>query len=806
MYDHTKIESNWKSKWFENNIYKAIDFSNKPKKYILAELPYPSGKFLHAGHMMRYTVPEIYSRFLRMTGHNVMFPMGWDSFGLPAETFAIKNGITPKEAIDIAKTEFKKSMQAMGYAIDWDREFTTSEPDYYKWTQWIFSKLYEKGLVELTEMPAWWCEELGVLADEEVLPDPNNPGKKISERGDYPVQRKNTKQWVLKITDYADKLLEGLEEVDFPESIKNAQRNWIGKNVGINIEYPVENSDDFIKCFTTHPDTNFGATFIVLAPEHPLAEKLAKESIDVANYIEQSKQKAELERLENKEKTGVFTGRYALNRLNNKKLPIWVADYVLGHYGTGAVVGVPAHDDRDYEFAKKFDLEIIKVVEDPNGTNNEPFTEYGVSINSDFITGLESKEAIKKVSEFIIEKGWGEPQTTYKLRDQIWSRQRYWGDPIPLVQKQDGSYELVKDLPVVLPEITEKQAEKAKELKEFPSLDQFDDWEKTTDSSGNPAKKETDTMPTWAGSNWYYLRYIDPNNDNSFGDSDKLKYWLPVDKYFGGSEHTTVHLLYSRFWHRFLYDNGLVPTKEPYAQRINGGLLLGPDSRKMSKRWGNVINPQDLIENYGADATRTYIAFLGPYTDTYPWDNNGIKACYRFLKNVYELRNKVSDEKDNIDVQKAYNKMIKNMTSMLTDLKMNTGVSELMIFSNLLKDVDYINRETYLGFIKALAPYAPFITEEIWQEINGFKQWTVENSIHMQPWPTFDESLTIDDVILVPVQVNGKLRSEIEIKADASEEEVRELALKEEKVIKYIGDEDIKKFIYIKGKIVNIVV
>lgn len=806
MYDHTKIENSWKTKWFADNIYEAVDFDKRPKRYVLAELPYPSGKFLHAGHMMRYTVPEIYSRFLRMRGFNVMFPMGWDAFGLPAETFAIKNGITPREAIDNAKLEYKNSMQDMGYGIDWAREFTTSEPEYYKWTQWIFLKLWEKGLVEVQEMPAWWCQELGVLADEEVIPDPDNPGQKISERGGYKVERKQTKQWVLKITAYADKLIEGLGDVNYPDSIKNAQRNWIGRKEGITIEYPVVDTPDTLKCFTTRPETNYGATFIALSPEHEFTQKLVSQNLQIAEYVSKAAQKSDLERMENKDKSGVFTGFYALNRLTDKKMPIWVSDYVLDHYGTGALVGVPAHDKRDFEFASKFELAIIQVVQ----PLNEPFVNFyegdGTCINSGILNGMPTAEAAEKVSTHLEKKRWGSKSVTYKLRDQIWSRQRYWGDPIPLIHTQSGRIEPNTNLPVILPDITKEQAEKAKELNEFPPLNEFLGWSDTIDSDGNKAQKEVDTMPTWAGSNWYYLRYIDPNNQAAFANAEKLKYWLPVDKYFGGSEHTTVHLLYSRFWHRFLYDNELVPTKEPYAARLNGGLLLGPDSRKMSKRWGNVIDPKDLIQNYGADATRTYIAFIGPYTETFPWDNNGIKACYRFLKNIHTLSSKISDAPDDLPVLKAFHKMVKNVTEMLTDLKMNTGVSELMIFVNVLKRAQHINKDTFLGFLKVLAPFAPFLAEDLWQSLNGFASWQKEQSIHLQSWPEFDSQYILEEYLTIPVQINGKLREQVRVISGASEAEIKEAVFGLEKVKSAINGKELKNYIYVPGKIVNIVI
>lgn len=788
-YNHKVIEANWKTHWFEDNIYKAEDFSKKSKKYILAELPYPSGDYLHVGHMMRYTVPEIYSRFLRMQGNNVLFPMGWDSFGLPAETNAIKTNRTPQNVIKEATPNFKKSMQDMGYAIDWSREIDTSDPKFYKWTQWMFLKMWEKGLVVQKEMPVWWCKELGVLADEEVLTDNKSPTGKKSERGGYPVHRKNLKQWVLKITDYADRLLQDLDKVDYTESIKIGQKNWIGRKEGINIDYPIKNSDDMITCFTTRPDTNFGATFIVIAPEHFFAKKIAKTDHDVSEYINTTSKKTYVERQENKEKTGVFTGSFATNRLNGKELPIWISDFVLGNYGTGAVVAVPGHDKRDHEFAEKFNLEIIKVVK--NGKN----------INSDFLNGLDTATAIKKMNGYLEKKGWGKKAITYNLGDQVWSRQRYWGEPIPLVYKEDGTIEGDYELPVLLPVLENFLPEDGK-----APLNKIPEWVNTT-KNGVPVKRETDTMPTWAGSNWYYLRYLDPNNEKTFCDKKKLKYWMPVDKYFGDAGHTTAHLLYTRFWYKFLYDIGEVPTNEPIQHRINGGLLLSADNKKMSKsRPKFVVSPKDVINNYGADATRVYLAFIGPYEETYPWNEDGIKACYKFSKNVYDLRNKVVNSINDTNITHAYHKMLKRVTSMCPNLKMNTSVAEFMKFMNETKKVDEIDREIYLGFIKVVAPFAPFVAEELWQELNSYKKWKPENSVHLQDWPKYSEALSKDETVTVGVQINGKIRGEIEIYNNEPESSVKEKVLNNNRLTKYFDESSIKRFIYVPGKIISIVI
>ncbi len=803
IYDFKKSEEKWKEYWLKNNIYKAVDFSPKPKKYILAELPYPSGKYLHIGHAMRYTVPEIYSRFLRMRGYNVMFPLGWDSFGLPTEVFAIKEGITPKTAIEQACRDFKKVVQNVGYAIDWDREITTSNPDYYKWTQWIFLKLWEKGFAEVKEMPVWWCKELGVLADEEIIT--NEEGKKISEKGSHLVERKMFKQWVLKIPRYAEKLLEGLEEVNFPESIKAAQRSWIGKKEGVEVDFEIDGHK--VSVFTTRPDTLYGVTFLALSPQNEVLDKLLTKVTNedtVKEYIENSKQLSDIEK-QTKEKTGVkLEGIFAVHPLNeiDKKIPVFVADYIISDYGTGAVMGVPAHDDRDYDFAKKYSLEIIEVVEKPADYSTKLFTGEGIIKNSGEYNGKYSAEFKKIIAERLKKEDRGRVSVTYKLRDQIWSRQRFWGDPIPLIHRKDGKVEADYDLPVELPEIDKNTVIKGEA---FAPLSEFKDWIKTVDSDGNPAERETDTMPTWAGSNWYYLRYIDPKNDQVFADKEKMKYWLPVDHYFGGSEHTTVHLLYSRFWHRFLFDNGYVPIKEPYERRTNGGILLGPDGFKMSKSRGNVLNPQDVIDNYGADVLRTYIAFIGPYEDTYPWNPTGVKACWRLINTTYNLKDSVNSDEPSAELKKGYNTLVKKVTDMCENLKMNTSVSEIMIFVNLLKKEKYINKDIWKGFLRVLAPFAPFIAEELWFETNGYTEWKPESSIHLADWPKYDEKLLEEDTLELPIQVNGKLRASVKINKTDTKDQVMDAVLNLDKIKEMVKDKEIKNFIYINGKIVNIV-
>lgn len=814
-YNHKTIENNWKDKWYKDNIYKAIDFSDKPKKYILAELPYPSGKSLHVGHMMRYTVPEIYSRFLRMNGYNVLFPMGWDCFGLPAETFAIKEGITPQEAIAKATVDYKKAMQDIGYAIDWDREITTSQPEYYKWTQLMFKRLWEKGLAIQEEMPVWWCKELGVLADEEVLPAKDGIGK-ISERGGYSVERKSFKQWVLNIPAYADRLIKDLDKTSYKESVKTGQINWIGRKEGAFITYPIDESDKAVTVFTTRPDTNFGATFITIAPENPLALEITTEEYksQVTDYINKTKSKSDMERtMDNKEKTGVFTGAYALNRLNNTKLPIYISDYVLMNVGTGALVGVPAHDSRDFEFAKNFNIPIIQVVvktkenKEKEITNiKDIFEEEGFNINSDFLNGLSTKEATEKIINYLEEKQWGQKAVTYKLRPQVFSRQRYWGEPIPLIHKNNGTVEALKDeqLPLELPI-----------MKDFlPAEDGTSplakniEWNTTVDSEGNTAKRETDTMPTWAGSNWYYMRYVDPKNDKAPADMEKLRYWMPIDMYFGDAGHTTAHLLYSRFWYKFLYDNGIVPHDEPYDFRMSGGMLLGPDGQKMSKSKGNVINPQEVLESEGADAVRTYLAFIGPYEDTYPWNPRGLNACSKLVKNIYLLKDIVKDTDVNQDkeTQKLLHKTIKNMTEMMNELKMNTSVSEIMILVNHLKKQSTISKDIWKKVILLIAPFMPFTAEELWQEVNNYATWNSINSVHLQEWPKYNETLLVEDTINLPIQVNGKLRANIDINIETTEQDIKDMVLNLDNVKKYIDNQEIKKVIYIKGKVFNIVV
>ncbi len=812
IYEHNKIETKWGKQWFKYNVFAAKDFDAKPKKYILCELPYPSGQALHAGHMMRFTVPDIYAHYLRMKGYNVMFPIGWDAFGLPAENYAIKTGTHPAKLIQDTVVHYKESIKKIGYGIDWNREINTTDPNYYKWTQWIFLKFFEAGLARYQKMPIWWCDELKtVLSDEEVLTDKN--GNKVSERGEFPVVKKMLNQWVLDIKKYADKLTDDLDHVDFPDAIKTAQRNWIGRKKGVIVQFDTGYGD--IEVFTTRPDTIFGVTFLVIAPEHPLVKELlahAKNKLAIEQYIKKAQERTDLERTSGKEKTGVLLEEiYAKHPLSDSyaAIPVYIADYVLAEYGTGAIMGVPAHDQRDYDFAKKFNLEIIAVIDNKDKTL--PYEDYSVLINSAEFTGMDYESAFEAIVKKLEDKNKGKLHTTYRIRDWVFSRQRYWGEPIPVIHKETGEIEAIvittdedavnNKLPLTLPEVPDYNPTSDGSS----PLEKNTKWVNTTAKDGSPAKRETNTMPNWAGSCWYYLRYIDPHNSSKFADADKLKYWLPVDKYFGGAEHTTLHLLYSRFWHKFLYDQGLLPSDEPYAWRMNGGILLGPDGKKMSKSRGNVVEPVALIDKYGADALRMFIAFLGPYDETYPWSENGIKATNRLLKYIFELDDRVVQEaKVELETQRKYHTMVKNITDMVEGLKMNTAVSEFMIFTTHLRQLDVINTDMWLEFIRLLAPFAPFSAEELWQKHLGYKEFVAENSIHLQPWPKYDAAYTQAAITEIPVQINGKLRAQLSVDDQDTEETIRKKILVNEKLKPYLVN-PIKKLIYLPGKIVNVV-
>lgn len=797
-YSFQEIENKYRKSWHEKKVYEAVDFSNKPKKYVLAEFPYPSGAALHIGHMMRFSAADIYSRFLRMSGYNVLFPMGWDAFGLPAENYAIKTGIHPSITTKKSIETMKNSLIHMGFGFDWDREISTIDPEYYKWTQWLFLKFYENGLAEYKEMPLWWCEDLKtVLAEEEVLEDAN--GNKISERGGHPVTRKNLKQWILKMPQYAQKLIDGLNETDFPDHIKNSQINWIGRSEGSELNFDIKNQNEKIRIFTTRIDTIFGATFLVISPEHPILEKIVtpENKEEVSKYQEKVKSKSELERTElQKDKSGVFTGSFAVNPISYKEIPIYIGDFVLMSYGTGAIMGVPAHDERDFEFATKYNLDIIPVIKNEN--TELPNKDYGILINSNEYNNFSSIDAKNKLNEFIEKNSIGNKKVNFKLRDWVFSRQRYWGEPIPLIHLENGNIIPEKNLPLVLPEVPNYE----------PSSDASAPLAKNTDwveveIDGKKGKRETNTMPNWAGSSWYFLRYIDPHNKNEFASQDKLKYWLPVDNYFGGSEHTTMHLLYSRFWHKFFYDLGIVPTTEPYQWRLNGGLVLGADGKKMSKSLGNTVDPMPISEKYGVDAIRMGISFMGPVEDTFPWNENGVKACFKFLNTVWNLSEKLTNEK--IDSQEIHiNNLIKNISNMYQNIRLNTAVSEIMIFVNNVKNDEKISKDVYLKFLKCLAPLAPFISEELYQKVNS-TEFSKESSIHTSEFPKVNETLLSAMEINLPIQINGKLISTIKIPQNLSQNEVLIEAKKNEKISKALENKEIKKIIFVPNKIISII-
>jgi len=797
-FNFKEIENKYKSAWHEQKVYEAVDFSEKPKKYILSEFPYPSGAALHMGHMMRFSSADIYSRFLRMSGYNVLFPMGWDAFGLPAENYAVKTGIHPKITTKKSIDTMKSSLIDMGFSFDWDREISTIDPEYYKWTQWLFLKFYENNLAEYKEMPIWWCDELKtVLAEEEVLED--SKGNKISERGGHLVVRKNLKQWILKIPEYAQKLIDGLNETDFPEAIKNAQINWIGKSEGAEVLFDVKNSNEKIKVFTTRIDTIYGATFLVVSPENPILDTIVPldNKSDLEKYKDSIKSKSELERTElQKEKTGIFSGTFAINPISKKEVPIYIGDFVLMSYGTGAIMGVPAHDERDFEFANKFKLEIIPVVK--NEIETLPNSGNGILINSENYNGKSSEEAREELIKFVTKNKIGNKKVNFKLRDWVFSRQRYWGEPIPLIHLEDGTIIEEKNLPVVLPDVPDYT----------PTSDASSPLAKNTEwvnleVDGKKGKRETNTMPNWAGSSWYFLRYIDAKNNNEFASADKLKYWLPVDNYFGGAEHTTMHLLYSRFWHKFFYDINLVPTSEPYQWRMNGGLVLGSDGKKMSKSLGNTVDPLPVADKYGADAIRMGIMFMGPIEDSFPWNENGVKACNKVLNNVWNLSEKVVDEK--INSQEIHiNNLIKNISGMYQNLRLNTAVSEIMIFVNNIKNDEKISKEVFIKFLKCLAPLAPYITEELYQNINKTK-FSKNTSIHISEFPTVDETVFASQKIIMPVQINGKLICTIETSKDTTKEQAIEIAKQNERFNRTIEEKSFAKVIFVSGKILSII-
>lgn len=800
-YNHKEIEKKWQNYWEENKTFKTNDNLGQKKFYALDMFPYPSGAGLHVGHPEGYTATDIISRYKRMQGYNVLHPMGWDAFGLPAEQYALDTGNDPREFTQKNIQTFKRQIQELGFSYDWDREVNTTDPEYYKWTQWIFIQLYNKGLAYVDEVAVNWCPALGtVLSNEEVVDG-------VSERGGHPVYRKPMKQWVLKITEYADRLLEDLDELDWPESIKDMQRNWIGRSEGAKVTFKIEQSDQNIEVFTTRPDTIYGTSFLVLSPEHPLVNEIttSDKEQEVKLYQNEASKKSDLERTDlAKEKTGVFTGTFAINPLSGDKLPIWIADYVLSTYGTGAVMAVPGHDERDHEFATKFNLPIIEVIEGGE-VQKYAYTGEGKHINSGELDGLENEAAISKAIELLESKGAGEKKVNYKLRDWLFSRQRYWGEPIPIIHWEDGSMTTVPEdeLPLLLPETDEIKPSGTGESP-LANIDAFVNV--IDEKTGMKGRRETNTMPQWAGSCWYYLRYIDPHNEKMIADPEKLKHWLPVDLYIGGVEHAVLHLLYARFWHKVLYDLGVVPTKEPFQKLYNQGMILGEGNEKMSKSKGNVINPDDIVASHGADTLRLYEMFMGPLDAAIAWNEKGLDGSRRFLDRVWRLIitdensiNKKIVDSNNHSLDKVYNQTVKKVTEDFDTLSFNTAISQLMVFINECYKTNEVYKPYIEGFVKMLSPIAPHIGEELWDRLGH------ENTITYQPWPTFDESLLVDDEVEIVVQVNGKVRAKINIPKDLSKEEMQDLALSNDNVKMSIEGKEVKKVIAVPQKLVNIV-
>ena len=795
-FDHKQIEPKWQKYWDEHKTFKTDCYDDgKPKYYCVDMFPYPSGNGLHVGHPEGYTATDIVSRMKRMQGYNVLHPMGFDSFGLPAEQFAIQTGHHPAEFTKKNIEVFKGQIKSLGFSYDWDREIATSDPEYYKWTQWIFTKLYDAGLAYVDEIPVNWCPELkAVLANEEVI-----DGK--SERGGYPVIRKPMRQWVLKITEYAERLLEDLDDLDWPEATKQMQRNWIGKSVGANVDFRIDGTDKIFTVFTTRCDTLFGATYCVMAPEHPYVAEITtleqKEAIEA--YKESCVSKSDLERTElNKDKTGVFTGAYAINPVNGKKIPIWISDYVLASYGTGAIMAVPAHDDRDWEFAKKFGIEIIPVLEGGN-IEEAAYTEDGLHINSQWLDGLEKQEAIDKMIAWLEEHKCGKKKISYKLRDWLFSRQRYWGEPIPIVHMEDGTMRTVpvEELPLELPATKNFQPHDSGES----PLANCEDWLEV-EIDGQKGRRETNTMPQWAGSCWYYIRYIDPHNSEVICDPKLLEKWLPVDLYVGGAEHAVLHLLYSRFWHKVLYDAGVVKCKEPWQRLFHQGMILGDNNEKMSKSRGNVVNPDDIVASHGADSLRLYEMFMGPLEAALPWSTNGLDGSRKWLDRVYRLfieQDKLSDENDH-SLDRVYHQTVKKVTDDFETLGFNTAISQMMIFINECYKAETVYKEYAFNFIKMLSCIAPHICEEMWQMLGH------DSSIAYETWPTYDENMLVSETVEMGVQVNGKLRAKIQVTKDTDDEAVKEIAFEQENVKAHTEGKNIVKVIVVKNKIVNIVV
>lgn len=800
-YEHQQIEQKWQKFWDEHQTFATMDDTSKPKYYAMDMFPYPSGQGLHVGHPEGYTATDIMSRFKRANGYNVLHPMGWDAFGLPAEQYAMKTGHNPADFTSENIDHFREQIKALGLSYDWDREINTTDPEYYKWTQWIFEKLYEKGLAyESNMMVNWDPIDRVVLANEEVI-----DGK--SERSGNPVERKALRQWVLKITAYADRLVDDLEDLDWPEAIKEQQRNWIGRSKGAAVFFDVANTDDKIEVYTTRPDTLFGASYMVLAPEHPLVDQIvsAEQAQAVADYRASIAAKSDLERTDlNKDKTGVFTGAYGINPVNGEQLPIWIADYVLASYGTGAIMAVPAHDERDYEFAKKFGLDIKPVIAGGDITE-APYTGDGVHINSEFLDGLDKATAIDEMITWLEAHQAGHAQTNFRLRDWVFSRQRYWGEPIPVIHWEDGTKSLVPEaeLPLLLPRATELRPSGNGES----PLANLTDWLEVTREDGVKGRRETNTMPQWAGSSWYFLRYIDPRNKEQLADPDKLKYWMNVDLYVGGAEHAVLHLLYARFWHKFLYDIGVVPTKEPFQKLVNQGMILGENHEKMSKSKGNVVNPDDIVAEFGADTLRVYEMFMGPLTQSKPWSEEGITGSRRWLDRVWrlliddegQLRDRVTTVNSG-ELDKIYHQTVKKVTEDLENMRFNTAISQMMVFVNEAYKADSLFLDYMTGFVQLLAPFAPHLSEELWVRLGQ------EASISYVAWPTYDPAQLVEDTVEIIFQVNGKVRGKATVARDIDQDGMIAAAKADDNVQKFIADKTIRKVIAIPGKFVNIVV
>lgn len=801
-YNHKEIEPKWQRYWQKHETFKTVESEQKPKYYALDMFPYPSGQGLHVGHPEGYTATDIMSRMKRMQGYKVLHPMGWDAFGLPAEQYAMKTGNNPKDFTAHNIKNFKRQIQSLGFSYDWSREVNTTDPEYYKWTQWIFEQLYKKGLAYEKETLVNWAPDLmggTVVANEEVV-----NGK--TERGGFPVYRKPMKQWILKITAYADRLIDDLDLVDWPDSIKEMQKNWIGRSIGTSVFFDVEDSDQKIEIFTTRADTLYGATYLVISPEHPLVDQLT--TLESKAAVEEYKQavatKSDLERTDlNKDKTGVFTGSYAVNPVNGKKIPIWIADYVLASYGTGAVMAVPAHDPRDYEFARKFKIDIVPVIGGGN-LDEEAYTGDGPHINSGFLDGLNKQEAIDKMLDWLEEHGAGHKKVNYRLRDWVFSRQRYWGEPIPVIHWEDGETTLVPEdeLPLRLPATDNI---KPSGTGESP-LANLEDWLNVVDENGRKGRRETNTMPQWAGSSWYFLRYVDPKNQNKIADEDLLKEWLPVDLYVGGAEHAVLHLLYARFWHKVLYDLGVVPTKEPFQKLVNQGMILGSNHEKMSKSKGNVVNPDDIVERFGADTLRLYEMFMGPLTESVAWSEEGLNGSRKWIERVWRLmiddNNHLRDRITMINDHKLdliYNQTVKKVTEDYENMRFNTAISQMMVFVNEAYKADALPMVYMEGLVKLLSPIVPHVAEEIWQ-IMGH-----DETITYEAWPTYDENKLVQDTVQVILQVNGKVRSKVEVEKDLDQAELEKIALADERIQQWTAEKDIKKVIVIPNKIVNIV-